>query len=265
MSGPKSGYFCVYTTVSVDDDAVVTALNRGQFDNPPDQTQWSSPQAPVSDRSPSAIIAHHRQSSGMLDPQYIVICDRLDWATTSVLAVNLDFKGWEDGARMEVGVAGDAIPSVSISNTEWEENLGASQELWPKDRFAVYVTARCTSTEREALIQALNSGLGGRKAWTMGGEVCRDATGLLPEDGEIDLPNIASLHKKAASQEGFDPVTFILAKHADWQSSGVSIVRADGEELDVSDKPAEFAAEILTWVHQGLYTWTEGKNWSKKN
>ena len=262
MSDLKSGYFCVYSSTPIEDDVLVQTLNRGQFDNLPSETQWSTPQTPFPPQSPSAIINRHRQSPGTLDKQYLVIGDRSDWATSSILAVNLDFDGWEDAVRMEVAVAGDAIPSVSIANTDWVENLGAVADLWPKERFAVYVTAR-DLPHREHLVNELNAGLEGRKAWTMGGAVCKDATPLLPEDRKMDVAAVASLHESIAVSEGFDPATFIVVDKADWESDGVQVVRMDGPDVDVCSKPAETAGEILTWVHQGLYTWAEGKEWKK--
>lgn len=55
-----------------------------------------------------------------------------------------------------------------------------------------------------------------------------------------------------------------MVEQADWESVGVSIVRIGSEgKLDVSSKPAEYAAEILTWVDQGFCTLVEGKAWSK--
>ena len=267
MAVPKRGYFCVYSTTAIGDDALVETLNRGQFDNPPSQNQWSAPEIPFSSPRPSVILMHHRQSPGVLNKQYFVIGDRPDWATSGVLAVNLDFQGWEDAVRMDVGVAGDAVPSVSIFNTDWEENLGARGESWPKERFAVYVTTTEEegTVDREGLVRVLNSGLEGRKAWTVGGGVCKDATALLPENEGIDLPALARLHESVASREGFDPATFVVAEGADWESAGVSVVQTAGQDLDVCTKPAEYAAEILTWVHQGLYTWAEGKAWRKQD
>ena len=263
MTEPKAGYFCAYTSSAVhDNDAVVEALNRGQFDNPPSETQWSVPQVPFSSPKPSAFIAHHRQSPSVLEKQYFVIADRSDWKTSSVLAINLDFEGYEDATRMQVGVAGDALPSVSVANTEWAENLGATPETWPKERFAVYVTAQ-GEIDREALVQKLDAGLGGRKSWTMGGGVCRDATALLPGDRGIDLAAVAELHQSIAEREKFDPAMFIVVENADWESAGVSVVRIEAEGIDVCNKPAEYAAEVLTWIDQGLYSWPEGKEWSK--
>lgn len=81
---------------------------------------------------------------------------------------------------MQVGVGGDAPPSVSIVNTGSEGNLGVSGQSWSRERFAVNVTSKEGTFDREALVRVLN--LEGKKARTMGGEVCKDATALLPKD-----------------------------------------------------------------------------------
>ena len=265
---PQPGDFCVYAATShADLPTLITALNRGQFENPPSQTQWSPPQNPPPPDSSTgfALAAHHRQHHGILDEEYYVLCDRDDWASDSgtILAVSLDFGGYVDAVRMQVGVAGDSIPSMSIANTDWEESLAGDR--WPKDKFAVYITAKDGNVDADALVKALNAGLGGRKAWTAGGGVCRDATALLPEGGEdVDVGAVARLHGSVAEKELFDPNFFIVVERADWESVGVSLVRIGSQgELDVSGKPAEYAAEILTWVDQGFCTWVEGKAWSK--
>lgn len=42
---PKPGDFCVYAATShAGLPTLITTLNRGQFENPPSQTQWSPPQ-----------------------------------------------------------------------------------------------------------------------------------------------------------------------------------------------------------------------------
>lgn len=265
---PKPGDFCVYAATShADLPALINTLNRGQFENPPSQTQWSLPQIPPPPDSSTgfALVAHHRQHHGILDEEYYVLCDSDDWASDggTILAVSLDFGGYVDAVRMQVGVAGDSIPSMSIANTDWEESLEGDR--WPKEKFAVYMTAKDGNVDGDAIVKALNAGLAGRKAWTAGGGVCRDATALLPEGGDVfDVGAVARLHGSVAEKELFDPNFFIVVEQADWESVGVSLVRIGSQgKLDVSSKPAEYAAEILTWVDQGFCTWVEGKAWSK--
>lgn len=63
---------------------------------------------------------------------------------------------------MQVGVASDSIPSMSIANTDWEESLEGDR--WPKEKFAVYITAKDGNVDGDTLVKALNAGLAGRKA-----------------------------------------------------------------------------------------------------
>ena len=265
---PKPGDFCVYAPTSNEDlPTLVIALNRGQFENPPTQTLWSPPQNPPPPNSSTgfALVAYHRQHHGILDQEYYVLCDNDDWASDggTILAVSLDFGGYVDAVRMQVGVAGDSIPSMSIANTDWEENLEG--DMWPKEKFAVYITTKDEKVDGDALVKALNAGLAGRKAWTAGGGVCTNATALLPDGGEdFDVGAVAKLHRSVAEKERYDPNFFIVAGQADWESAGVVTVNVSSQgELDVSSKPAEYAAEILTWVDQGFCTWVAGKTWTK--
>ena len=99
----------------------------------------------------------------------------------------------------------------------------------------------------------------------MGGGVCKEATALLPKDGGTDLVALARWHGSVASREGFDLATFIVADRADWETAGVRIVSTGRQNLDLCTKSTECAAEILTSVHQGLYTWAEGRDWSKQH
>lgn len=265
MTEPKPGYFSVYNLTTTPDSELIEALNRGQFGNPPTQTQWSSPQHQPLTKTPSAIVGHHRQSPGVLNSQYLIICDSEDWAETSILAVNLDFDGYEDATRMPIAVAGDAIPSISIGNTEWVEEVGAHSETWPKERFAVYITS--DNVDHGSVIQTLNAGLKGRKSWTTGGPVCKDASTLLlkPAQAENSLEAISKSHRSVAEKEEFDPEIYIVVESAEWAKNGVQIVRREDEstEPDSCVRPAEYAAELLTWLDQGLYTWEEIKKWDK--
>ena len=123
---------------------------------------------------------------------------------------------------MQVGVAGDSIPSMSIANTDWEECLEGDR--WPKETFAVYSTAKDGNVDGDALVKAFSAGLAGRKAWTAGGGVCRDATALLPDGGEdLDVVAVARLHGSVAEKELHDPGCIIVAEQANWESVGFNI------------------------------------------
>ena len=271
MPSPKPGNFCVYTTVAIDLDDLVQTLNKGEFGNSPSQTQYAASPDSFLHQPVSAIVNHHSTSTGVFNKQYHVIADRADWSTSGILAVNLDFEGFVDAARMKASDAGDAIPSASILNSEWYEILGSSTgDMYPKEAFAVYASeAIVGKVEKEAkLLEALNAGLESRKDYSV--KVCRLATLSLPAskgtegtDDEIDISPVAKEHTQIATDEGFDSATFIVADEADWDQYGVLVARIaeDGTGLNSCRRPVDVAAEMLTWVHQGLYLWEEGKVW----
>ncbi|MCJ1266762.1 hypothetical protein MMC22_006647 [Lobaria immixta] len=275
MPSPKPGNFCVYTTVPVDLDFLVRTLDEGQFNNPPSQTQFAVCSNSFLNQPVSAIVNYHRTSPGVFNKQYFIVADRAEWLAEGIIAVNLDFDGFIDATRMLAGIAGDAIPSVSILNSEWYEILGSrlDDRMYPKDQFAVYARENITGQadgERK-LLTALNTGLESRKDYSV--PVCRLAptplaTSKVPDrtDVEIDLSSVASKHAQITRDEGFDPSTFILADEVDWDQHGVLVVRVaeDGAVLDQYRKPIDVAAEVLTWFYLGLYTWEEGKAWDDK-
>lgn len=271
MPSPKPGDFCVYTTVPIDLDVLIQTLNEGQFGNPPSQSQFAASPDSFLNQPVSAIVNYHRTSSGVFNKQYLIIADRTEWVGSGILAINLDFDGFVDATRMAAGVAGDAIPSVSILNSEWYEILGTRENgMYPKELFAVYAseTIKRQLEGEGTLLAALNAGLESRKDYSA--QVCRLAsaplavfTGLDKAEVENEVSSIAKEHTQFARGEGFDLGTFILADETDWEDHGVLLVRVakDGAIVDRCRRPIEVAAEILTWIYLGLYTWEEGKVW----
>ncbi|KAL6716728.1 hypothetical protein ACLMJK_006296 [Lecanora helva] len=266
----KPGNFCVYATVPVDMTVLIKTLNEGQFGNQPWEIQWAVAPQSFDDQAVSAIVNHHRTSPGIFNKTLFVIADRVDWATSYVLAVNLDYEGFMDALRMKAGVAGDAIPSCDILNTDWYELIGRmTGHMYPKGAFAVYASSAIVVKKQADLLENLNVGLEVRKQYSAA--VCRIARGGFPssveteqgKDDEVDLQPIAKEHARVAKDENFDPALFVVADELDWDDYGVIIVRAseDGTVVDSCRKPVDAASEILTWVHQGLLTWDEGKAW----
>lgn len=169
-------------------------------------------------------------------------------------------------------MAGDTIPSVSILNSEWYEVLGTmTEDMYPKEAFAVYGAEAIVGKAREEkkLLEALNEGLESRKSYSV--KVCRLAPLTVPAsaraDGaedEVDLSPITKAHTGIARDADFHPATCIVADEADWDQYGVLVaqVAEDGTVMDTCRRPVDVAAESLTWIHQGLYTWEEGKMWN---
>lgn len=181
--------------------------------------------------------------------------DRADWKSEGVLGVNLAYEGFIDAARLKANVAGSAIPSVSIGNSDWSE---AISDVVKRPHFAVYAVAEFGEEDRpRKLVEALNFGMESRKDATP--PVC----GLVPHRAASeDVSPVAKNHILVATEGNYDPELFIFADDADVDEYGVLIVRVSGDgEVDTSRKPVDVAAEVLTWAQVGLYTWQEGKEW----
>ena len=268
-SAIKPGNFCVYANVPVDMEVLVRTLNEGQYGNHPWEIQWAASPLSFNKQPPSTIVDHHGTSPGVFNKIFFIIADRVDWATSYVLAVNLDYEGFIDTARIKASVAGDAIPSCNIMNTDWYELMGRmTGHMYPKGAFAVYISPAITGNKERELLETLNAGLENRKQDSVG--VCRIkrtdvSTSAVAEgaDEDVDLAPIAKAHVSMVREENFDAATFIVADELDWDDYGVLIVHAsrDGAVLDSCRKPVDAASEILTWVHQGLFSWEEGKSW----
>ena len=251
---------------SIDDDAIIAVLSYDQSgaDNPTYRKNWSTPKIPIpiSRDNCLAIVAHHRWDAQDLNDQYFIICDRRRLTTHGVLFVNLDFCGFEDAVRINIQLAGTVASILGSARMNWQDIVTMSMDTWPQDKFAVYVTSK-NKNDSKALLRTLNAGLEGRRALRAGHNVCRDATTLLPENGRTDPAGIVKLHQRIALEEELDPMRLILVDRADWDSAGVRIIQMSGHHFDMCTKPAEYAAEILTWLHQELYSWQEGRQWSK--
>ncbi len=260
--------FSVYTTVAaIDLPPLIRTLNLGIFGTFTDGEQWApSPHLfPSSDSGSgptiSEIIRHHRASSGDMDKTHFVVADRANWREEGVLAINLNFDGFVDAARMEARVVGSAVPSVSVGNTAWSEALADFTEgFYPRRRFAVYILREAgIIADTGALLDALNFGLGSRKEYAPG--VCRLASG---ERGG-DVASIAREHARAAAGNDFDSRMFVVVDDMEWEDNGVEIVRLEEDgTTDSCVRPVDVAAEVLTWVHQGLSTWEEAKGWDEE-
>lgn len=110
----------------------------------------------------------------------------------------------------------------------------------------------------KALINSLNFGLESRKAYVPA--VCRVA-----KQRRCDVEGIAGEHARWAAEEGgFDAEVFVVVDDEKWEDVGVDIVRVgEGGDVDVVTRPVDVAAEVLTWVDQGLMSWEEGKVWDE--
>lgn len=250
------GAFCVYATVDVDLSELLSTLNYGIFGDSDYGDQWYPQSQSFIHRLPSSIIQHHRSQPGPFNKKYFVIVDRVDWKSEGVLGVNLADEGFLDAARLRANIAGSSIPSVSVGNSDWSE--GFSDAIKPP-HFAVYATADFKEGEDppRKLLEALNFGMESRK------ETAPPVCGLVSQRATSeDVGPVAKNHLQVSAEGPYDPRLFIFADDADADEYGVLIVRLSGDgEADTCRKPVDVAAEVLTWVQIGLYTWQEGKDW----
>ena len=250
------GAFCLYATVDIDLSDILATLNHGIFGDSDSGDQWYPSSHSFIDRPLSSIVHHHRAQPESFNKRYLVIVDRPDWKTEGVVAVNLAYEGFIDAARLKANVAGSAIPSVSIGNSDWIE---AIHDVVNRTSFAIYADVWFDKGDApDKLLKALNSGLDSRKDSDF--LVCR-----LVDDyfvGTTDVNFVARNHAAIAAQGGYDPQFFIFADDTDLDEYGVIIARiaADGS-VESCRKPVDVAAEVLTWVQVGLYTWEEAKEW----
>ena len=259
----SSGGFIVYNTVETNVPRLVKTLNSGVFDNANHNLWHASPKSFIG-QSVSSVVQHHRHNAGTAVKVYFVVADRQDWDREGVLAISLDEEGYIDALRMRAGAAGDALPSFDIGNTDWYADRGARYHgnFYPVSRFAVYIAddTLLDAKKLELFLINLNAGLELRKQHSP--PTCR----LAPRERTAkDLETIIKDHAELAKEEGFDPSYFIVADDADWMDYGVMVVRIAGDgAADTPRKPIDVASEVLTWIHQGLYSWQEAKDWDEE-
>ena len=253
MSHP--GAFCLYATVDVDLSDCLEALNHGIFGDSDSGDQWYSSSESFINRPLSSIVHHHRSQPESFNKRYFAIVDRPDWKSEGVIGVNLAYEGFIDAARFKANVAGSAIPSVSIGNSDWSE---ATTDVVKRPHFAVYADMWFDKGDAaDELVKALNSGMESRKDTAL--PVC----GLAPHFVSTEnVGFVANSHADVAEEGNFDPELFIFADEVDMDEYGVVIahISADGS-VDSCRKPVDVAAEVLAWVQVGLYTWEEAKEW----
>ena len=127
-------------------------------------------------------------------------------------------------------------------------------ENYDEREFAVYKMVPLPKTSTEALLKAMVDGAG-----------IPDAAQLAPESdfANQSLEAIIEKHLQLAEQtDTFNPRTFIVATHQDWQDKGVSLVNlnCDGQSsIDTVSVPAKLAASLLGSLEIGNTDWSEVK------
>lgn len=149
----------------------------------PEAVSSRCPCHPITQRT---LISESKQEIRIFNKAFFVIADRIDWATSYILAVDLNYEGFVDAARIQASVAGDAIPSCSLMNTDWWEFLGRmTGYMDPKGAFVVYISPAIVGREERGLLAALNAGIESRKE-DASVAVCRTRYSIVPAGKEID-------------------------------------------------------------------------------
>ena len=250
------GAFCLYATVEINLSELLAILNYWIFGDSDAGDQWYPSSQSFINRPLSSVINHHRSQPESFNKRYLVIVDRADWKAEGVVGVNLAFEGFIDAARFKAHVAGSAIPSASIGNSDWSETI---KDVVKSPKVAVYADTWFDKGDApDELLEALNFGLEGRKDTDC--LVCGLVTNYFVVTGDVKF--IAKNHADIAAEHGYDPQLFIFADDTNLDDYGVIIARmsADGS-VDSCRKPVDVAAEVLAWVQVGLYTWEEAKVW----
>ena len=251
------GAFCLYATVDIDLSDLLVTLNYGIFGDSDAGDQWYPSSQSFINRPLSSIISHHRSQPESFNKRYFVVVDRADWKAEGVVGVNLAFEGFIDAARFKANLLGSVIPSVSIGNSEWSDEI---QHVENRPWIAVYADIWFDKGDApDELLKALNFGLESRKD-DPELKVCGLVTNYFV--GTDDVKFVAKNHADIAAGKGYDSQFFIFADETNLDEYGVIIARmsADGS-VDSCRKPVDVAAEVLAWVQVGLYTWQEAKEW----
>ena len=208
------GAFCLYATVDIDLSTLLATLNHGIFGDSDADDQWYPSSQSFINRPLSSIISHHRSQPESFNKRCFVVVDRADWKAEGVVGVNLAFEGFIDAARFKANVAGSAIPSVSIGNSEWS---GVIQDVVNRPWIAVYADIWFDKgAAPDQLLKALNFGLESRKDTDF--LVCGLVTDYYV--GTDDVKFIAKSHADIAGKGGYDPQLFIFADETDLDDYG---------------------------------------------
>ncbi|KAI9821623.1 MAG: hypothetical protein M1827_002204 [Pycnora praestabilis] len=249
--------FGVYQSVDVDMKPLVNVLSKGVFGDKDQADMWRLQPRRFTGQRITSIITHHQATAQQqaLNGTFFVVVDREDWQEEGLLVININFQGSVDAIREAVNVAGDSIPSLSIANTTWFENLcNGELPLFPRKLFATYVVENAREDVKMAdVLSKVNGGLRGRKAGSdMRGGIC---VGL---NYTASSEDILKRHKEASAKEGYHSTMFIIVKDAGWEREGVVLVHIKGaQEPNEYTLEAGTVGELLQWIYVGLTSLVE--------
>lgn len=188
----------------------------------------------------------HRERNDV-NQSFLVIANCQDVATYGLLCVNLDFKGAPDVVREKADNLCHALPSLSIDNTDWHEDILANAELplYPRKAFGMLVDPTATARSSVAeIVNAIDGGLRGRHQGI--GTVLAEWEGVETDD----LDGMLRHFEKSRVGQGWNEDYVLCVRESAVEARMVDIVNAKTQRCHTC--PWETAGEILVWLFVGM-------------
>lgn len=195
---------------------------------------------------PTEILAAHRDQDHV-HQGFLLIADRQDVAKEGLLCVNLDHKGAPDVVREKAHQLCYALPSLSIDNTDWHDDVLANARLplYPRNAFAILVDPSATARRNAAdIVNAVDGGLLGRH---------RDTGTVLAEWEDVNTSDLSAMVRhfsESRVERGWRGDYFLCIRESAVEVKKVEIVSARTHECRWY--PWESAGEALVWLAVGL-------------
>lgn len=194
---------------------------------------------------PKDIINFHKGRKDV-NQQFLLIADRQDIETEGFLVVNLDFQGVPDAVRMKAHKACHALPSLSIDNTDWQEDIKMSGTV-PTNlckSFAVLVDPTPTCRRNEAhIVERIHRGVQSSH---------NEANGVLAEWEGVDtdiLEDFLRYFDQCKVEKDWQGEFFICVREPTIESGQAEIVSAKSRKS--IQLPYEKAGELLASLALG--------------
>lgn len=178
---------------------------------------------------------------------FLLIADRQDVANEGLLCVNLNFKGGPDAVREKAQELRYALPSLSIDNTDWVDDMlaNAEQPLYPRKSFAMLVDPSPVARDNVAdAVDAVDGGLAGRRGGA--GTVLAEWEGVDTKDVNVMVRHF----EDSRAEKGWRGNYFLCVRKETVESNKVEIVSARTQKC--RSYAWEVAGEILVWLAAGL-------------
>lgn len=161
--------------------------------------------------------------------------------------MNLDFNGCPDAVREKAHELRYALPSLSIDNTDWGDDIlaNADRPLYPRGAFAMFVYSSVVARGCAAdVVDVVDGGLGGRRRGA--GTVLAGWEGVETSDLEAMVRHFGD----SRAQKGWRGDYFLCVEGSTVESGKVAIVSV--RTLKWYEFTWEISGEVLVWLAVGL-------------